>query len=70
MGRADLLVGFLKSRKGEYFCDRCLGDLTGIRPQAQINQLARPLEHAKDFRRMKTNCSNCGEDRRAIGYFG
>jgi hypothetical protein len=70
MANADLLVAFLRSRKGHYFCDRCLMELTGISPQAQINQLARPLEHAKDFRRMKTNCSNCGKDRLSLGYFG
>jgi hypothetical protein len=69
MSNADRLVALLEAKKGSYFCDRCLGELTGIAPQAQVNQLARPLEHAKDFRRMRTYCSSCGKDRLALGYF-
>ena len=70
MSNSDLLVAFLKRHKSQYFCDRCLGELTGITPHAQVNQLARPLEHAKEYRRMKTNCSHCTKDRLALGYFG
>ena len=50
--------------------DRCLSEQTGVTPLAQVNQLARPLEHAKDYRRMKTTCSSCTKDRLALGYFG
>ena len=46
MSNADKLVAFLRAHKGEYFCDRCLSERTGITPLAQINQLAHPLEHA------------------------
>jgi len=70
MSNATLFVSFLKARQGKYFCDRCLSEGTGIKPLAQVNQLARPLEHAKDFRRIKTTCSGCTKDRLALGYFG
>jgi hypothetical protein len=70
MSKSDILVAFLRANKGQYFCDRCLSEKTGITPLAQVNQLARPLEHAKEYRRIKTTCSGCTEDRVALGYFG
>ena len=70
VSNADVLVAFLRAKKGAYFCDRCLSEGTGIKPLAQVNQLERPLEHAREYRRMKTNCSACSRDLRCIGYFG
>jgi len=70
MSNANTLVIFLGNLKGQYFCDRCLSERTGITPLAQVNHLARPLEHAKDYRRMKTTCSGCTKDGLALGYFG
>jgi hypothetical protein len=43
---------------------------TGIVLLAQVNQLARPLGHAKDFRRIKTTCSGCTRDRLALAFVG
>ena len=70
MSKSDTLVKFLRAHRGQYFCDRCLSEKTGITPLAQVNQLARPLEHAKEYRRFKTTCSGCTKDRLALGYFG
>jgi hypothetical protein len=65
-----LVVGWLKQRKGHYFCHACVSQGTGVQPQAQVNQIIRPLGAAKDFRYIKTTCSGCTADRNCVGYFG
>jgi hypothetical protein len=70
MSNADLLANFLKQNRGNYYCEPCLSERTGITPLAQVNQLVRPLQNAREYRRMKTNCSACNRDRICIGYFG
>jgi hypothetical protein len=37
---------------------------------AQVNQIIRPLEHAKEYWYMQTTCSECSRDRKCVGYFG
>jgi hypothetical protein len=47
-----------------------LGHLWFVRrPAQQVNQIIRPLGASKDFRYMKTTCSECGRDLKCIGYF-
>jgi len=67
---AATITSWLKGRRGSYFCIHCVMDGTGVKPFQQVNQIVRPLEHAKDFRYMKTTCSNCSRDLKCVGYFG
>ena len=67
---ATKITGFLKSNKGKYFCVNCVMANTGVAPFAQVNQIVRPLEHAKDYRYMKTTCAGCSRDLKCVGYFG
>ena len=55
---------------GSYFCIHCVMAGTDVKRFQQVNQIVRPLEHAKDFRYMKTTCSNCSRDLKCVGYFG
>ena len=67
---ATTVIDWLKQNKGKYFCVNCVMVATGVAPFAQVNQIVRPLEHAKDFRYMKTTCSACLRDLKCVGYFG
>lgn len=67
---ASVIVQWLKGRRGRYFCHGCISQGTGVKPTAQVNQIIRPLGKTKDFRYMKTTCSDCGADRNCAGYFG
>ena len=67
---AQIVTDFLKANKSRYFCHSCVSTGTGVAPQAQVNQIVRPLEHAKDYRCMQTTCSECSCDPKCIGYFG
>lgn len=67
---AGVIVNWLKQNQRQYFCHECVSQATGVRPQAQVNQIIRPLGGAKDFRYMKTTCSGCAADRNCVGYFG
>ena len=64
------VVDWLKQNRGKYFCHACVSAGTGVKPQAQVNQIIRPLGQAKEFRYMKTTCSQCTGDRNCVGYFG
>jgi hypothetical protein len=67
---AQIVTDFLKANKSRYFCHSCVSAGTGVTPQAQVNQIIRPLEHAKEYRYMQTTCSECSHDRKCVGYFG
>jgi hypothetical protein len=67
---AQIVTDFLKANKSRYFCHSCVSAGTGVTPQAQVNQIIRPLEHAKEYRYMQTTCSECSRDRKCVGYFG
>jgi hypothetical protein len=67
---ATILTDWLKTRRKQYFCHRCLIAGTGVKPAAQVNQIVRPLANAKEYRYFKTTCSACAADRMCVGYFG
>jgi hypothetical protein len=67
---ATKVTDWLKVNKGKYFCHACVGKGTGVQPSAQVNQIIRPLGASREFRYMKTNCSECTADRNCVGYFG
>ena len=66
---AELVTDFLKANKGMYFCHDCVALGTGVTPTQQVNQIIRPLEYAKEFRYMRTTCSECSRDRKCVGFF-
>jgi hypothetical protein len=41
-----------------------------VQPAQQVNQIIRPLGKAKDFRYMKTTCSECSADLMCVSYAG
>jgi len=67
---ATTITSWLKARRSEYFCHVCIGKGTGVEPAQQVNQIIHPLGQSRDFRYMKTNCSECRSDKMCIGYFG
>jgi hypothetical protein len=67
---ATKITDWLNARKGKNFCHACVSAGTGVQPAPQVNQIIRPLGASKDFRYMKTTCSECGRDLMCIGYFG
>lgn len=67
---ATIVTTWLKARKGQYFCHTCIGKATGVEPPQQVNQIIRPLGQSRDFRYMKTNCSECRGDKMCVGFFG
>lgn len=67
---ATIVIGYLKTNKGNYFCVNCVMASTDVRPFQQVNAIIRPLGATKDFRYMKTTCSACGADLKCVGYFG
>ena len=67
---ATKITDWLKRNKGKYFCHTCASETTGVAPEAQVNQIIRPLQATKEFRYMKTNCSECMRDRNCVGFFG
>jgi len=61
MGNAATIAEFLRARRGQWYCDRCISDLTGIRPPNQVNQTTRPLSQTAEFeRRLSVQCSQGG----------
>lgn len=66
---ATIVTNFLKANPKQYFCVPCLMQATGVAPFAQVNQIVRPLEHAKDYRYLKTTCSACSRDLKCVGFF-
>lgn len=64
------ITDWLKSNKGKYFCVPCVIKSTGVAPFQQVNSIIRPLGSAKDYRYMKTTCSECLRDLNCVGYFG
>ena len=67
---ATKITDWLRQRRGQYFCHKCVSAGTGVEPQAQVNQIIRPLQAAREFRYMKTTCSECTRDLNCVGYFG
>ena len=67
---AAKVTDWLKGNKGKYFRHACVSAGTGVKPQAQVNEIIRPLGTSMEFRYMKTNCSECAADRNCVGYFG
>ena len=67
---ATIVKGWLRARRGNYFCHKCISEGSGVTPVNQVNQLIRPLENTGGFRYMQTTCSNCGKDAKCAGYFG
>jgi hypothetical protein len=64
------VTDWLKQNKGKDFCHACVGAATGVQPAQQVNQIIRPLGKAKDFRYMKTTCSECSADLMCVSYAG
>ena len=67
---ASVVSDWLKSKKDQYFCHHCISENTGVKNQAQVSQLTRPLGNAKEFRYRKTICSSCHRDRTCAGFVG
>jgi hypothetical protein len=61
---------FYKHHGGQYFCDRCVSELTGVKPPNQVNQIARPLAFStgSPYRRVEAHCANCRKMRAATAY--
>lgn len=70
MDNATKVTDLLKQNKGKYLCVNCVMAATNVEPFQQVNAIVRPLEHARDFRYMKTTCSRCLRDLKCVGYFG
>jgi hypothetical protein len=66
----QVVSDWLKSKKDQYFCHRCIGENTGVKKPAPITQLAGPLGNAADFRYRKTICSRCHSDRACAAFVG
>ena len=67
---ATTVTSWLKARKGDSLWINCVMTGTGVTPFQEVNQIVHPLEDAKDFRYMKTTCSECSRDLKCVGFFG
>ena len=67
---AATVANYLKSNKNRYFCQSCLMAATNVRPQAQMNQIVRPLEQSSDYRYSRAPCSQCERNLKCIVYVG
>lgn len=45
---ATKITDWLRQRRGQYFCHKCVSAGTGVEPQAQVNQIIRPLQAARN----------------------
>jgi hypothetical protein len=62
--RVQNIADFLVQHTGQYYCDKCISDLTGVKPPNQVNQITRGLSfHGTPYRRVEVRCSDCGKVR-------
>jgi hypothetical protein len=66
----QVVSDWLRSKEGQYFCHRCIGENTGVKKQATVLQLTGPLGNATEFRYRKTICSRCHGDRACAAFVG
>jgi len=61
MDNTDKVVGFLQQKMGDWYCDSCISEATGVKPPNQVNQITRPLGRAgSSFKRIpKQTCTGC-----------
>lgn len=68
---AGRVTGWLRQKRGQYYCQHCISRETGVTPIAQVNQIVRPLAQApKEWRYEDAPCSGCGRERRCIANVG
>ena len=68
MDNASLVKDFLLKNQGQFFCNSCISDKTGITPPNQVNQLTRPLRGVKPYRSGFMTCSVCRQTRECISF--
>jgi ribosomal protein S27AE len=67
--RVQEVSSFYIQHSGRYFCDKCVSELTGVKPPNQVNQIARPLAfQGTPFRRVEATCTHCGKNRMATAH--
>jgi hypothetical protein len=67
----EIVVSWLRSKPGRYYCQTCITENTGVAPATQVNQIVRPLAPAsKEWRYMSTTCDGCGRSRKCIKFVG
>jgi hypothetical protein len=64
------VTGWLRTKPGQYYCQRCITENTGVKPEAQVNQIIRPLEQAREWRYRKTMCDGCKRERKCVAFAG
>ena len=67
---AGIVTSWLKSKPGNYYCQTCITENTGVKPPAQVNQIVRPLAEAREWRYMSTQCDGCRRTRKCIRFLG
>lgn len=68
---AERVTRWLRSKPSRRYCQTCITENTGVGPQAQVNQIVRPLAQApKEWRYDKTMCDGCGRDRKCVAHVG
>jgi hypothetical protein len=67
---ATKIAIWLKARRNQPYCHKCVSENTGVKPTQQINQIIRPLGKAKDFRYYRTTCMGCSADAMCVVYVG
>jgi hypothetical protein len=70
MENAHKITTFLTNNSGQYYCDRSLSEVTGVRSATQVNQITGPLGLRHDFRRAKETCAHCGKRRMCTAFVG
>ena len=66
----EIVTAWLRSKATQYFCTSCIMENTSVRPEAQVNQIVRPLEKAREWRYRKTTCDGCQRDRKCVAFAG
>jgi len=67
---ASIVTSWLRTKPGQYYCPRCITENTGVRPDAQVNQIIRPLGQAHEWRYRKTMCDGCKHERQCVAFTG
>jgi hypothetical protein len=68
---AERVTSWIQSKPGNYYCQSCITENTGIGPQAQVNKILRPLAQApKQWSYTSTLCDGCGRTRKCIRFVG
>jgi hypothetical protein len=67
---AQKIATFLTDHSGQYYCDKSLSQVVGVRSPTQVNQITGPLAMRDDYRRGKETCAHCGKRRMCIAFVG